>query len=711
MKQFFQSFLCCVTVAFFCSNVANAQEADIQRCNTDAYMQTLLEDKTYRKAYEKRQAMVAARSQTDAAKAPCTAPVSLPMAIHFQGVDASADNQACLEQLALSQVQVLNDDYQGTNADISSWINTASASFPGIDYSESCLEFCLATSNHPTSSGLSDGDYAITYNAFTGDFNSAWSGYLNIFVQSGTGVLGYSPLGGSGDGDGVVVEAFAFGTRGFNCADAGPDNSTWAYDLGRTLTHEVGHYLNLGHIWGGGCNSDDGVADTPDSSDPHYGCPTLGVASCSSTDMHMNYMDYTDDACMYMFSAGQATRSENYVNGFLAAQLKNNVCGSVVEPTCDDGIQNGGETGIDCGGPCTAICPTCDDGIMNGDETGIDCGGSFCEACPCTANTIYVNITFDNYPEETSWELADQNSNVVASGGTYGNEADGSSISEMICVGDGCFTFTINDTYGDGICCQYGDGSYNVVDENNNLLASGNGEFGSSENATFCLDGGPTCNDGIMNGDETGVDCGGSFCEACPTECGMATGLIETNPTPTGITLQWDAQTEATSYQLAGRKAGGNWKVFPVQTNNYRTFTSGIQQNTTYQWTVKVLCDGVWTDWATPVAEFTTNGATRLGNNASTFDAFDNVENFLTSNVYPNPAQNEVTIETMSGTDSPLQVRLLDLTGKLLMEKTIDANGLQTRTSLDISNFQNGYYLIEVSNGLETSISKLSVIR
>jgi hypothetical protein len=74
----------------------------------------------------------------------------------------------------------------------------------------------------------------------------------------------------------------------------------------------VGHYLNLFHIWGDdgtGCTGSDQVADTPNQADPNYGCPSFPNPSCSNTsDMHMNYMDYSDDACMYMFSAGQATR-------------------------------------------------------------------------------------------------------------------------------------------------------------------------------------------------------------------------------------------------------------------------------------------------------------------------------------------------------------------------------------------------------------------
>ncbi len=185
-------------------------------------------------------------------------------------------------------------------------------------------------------------------------------------------------------------------------------------------------------------------------------------------------------------------------------------------PTCDDGIQNQGEEGVDCGGPCAAVCPTCDDGIQNGDEEDVDCGGSNCEACPCYDNVVTVTILFDNYPEETSWVIVDADGTVVASGGTYGSQADGSTIALPNCLLDGCYDFTINDSFGDGICCGYGEGSYTVTDEAGNVLASG-AEFGSSETTNFCVSTeGASCNDGVQNGDETGIDCGGSFCAPCP---------------------------------------------------------------------------------------------------------------------------------------------------------------------------------------------------
>ncbi len=100
--------------------------------------------------------------------------------------------------------------------------------------------------------------------------------------------------------DGVVISPQYFGTTGFVSAP---------FDKSRTATHEVGHYLNLRHIWGDGrCKQDDFVADTPSSDGPNYGYPTYPTVNCRSNDMTMNYMDYTNDACMYMFSNGLKER-------------------------------------------------------------------------------------------------------------------------------------------------------------------------------------------------------------------------------------------------------------------------------------------------------------------------------------------------------------------------------------------------------------------
>ena len=125
--------------------------------------------------------------------------------------------------------------------------------------------------------------------------------YLNFWIcEIGGGILGYAQFpGGALESDGVVIGSDYFGE---NAAGG-------QYGHGRTATHEVGHWLNLRHIWGDGrCKQDDFVADTPSSDGANYGCPTYPTVNCRSNDMTMNYMDYVDDNCMYMFTVGQNDR-------------------------------------------------------------------------------------------------------------------------------------------------------------------------------------------------------------------------------------------------------------------------------------------------------------------------------------------------------------------------------------------------------------------
>lgn len=104
----------------------------------------------------------------------------------------------------------------------------------------------------------------------------------------------------------------------------------------------------------------------------------------------------------------------------------------------------------------------------------------------CTDVTL--TLTLDDYPAETSWSINDDLGGVVMSGGSYGNGDKNTTKIETSCLEEGCYTFTINDTYGDGICCSYGNGSYALEDANNNLLASG-GAFTSTQATNFCLNG------------------------------------------------------------------------------------------------------------------------------------------------------------------------------------------------------------------------------
>lgn len=141
--------------------------------------------------------------------------------------------------------------------------------------------------------------------------------HMNMWVcDLSSGLLGYAQFpGGSASTDGVVIDYQAFGK-----------NATYPmysqFNLGRTATHEVGHWVNLRHIWGDRRCGDDFVGDTPAHDDANGGCPsTTHRSRCTGKPLEqwMNYMDYTDDRCMYMFSGGQKTRMDAAIDNSRAA--------------------------------------------------------------------------------------------------------------------------------------------------------------------------------------------------------------------------------------------------------------------------------------------------------------------------------------------------------------------------------------------------------
>ena len=211
--------------------------------------------------------------------------------VYFHVVYSNASENVSDTQIA-DQMKVLNDDFRKANNDI----NQVPSEFSGVA-ADSEITFTYAGTfrhqNSKTSWGTNN-TVKTTYPPITPET------HLNIWVcDIGGGILGYAQFpGGSSSTDGVVLLYSSL-----------PGGSAAPYNEGRTATHEVGHYLNLRHIWGDGrCRQDDFVADTPTSDGANYGCPSYPTVNCKSTDMTMNYMDYTDDACMYMFSEGQKSR-------------------------------------------------------------------------------------------------------------------------------------------------------------------------------------------------------------------------------------------------------------------------------------------------------------------------------------------------------------------------------------------------------------------
>ena len=259
--------------------------------------------------------------------------ISIPVVFHVLYNNAS---QNISDAQIMSQLQVLNEDFSRLNADAS---NTPNAFKPFA--ADVRIKFCIARADalgRPTTGIIRKYTTNVSYNiddamkssAAGGD--NAWDGnsYLNIWVCNLSGHnLGYATQPGDpADKDGVVIQFDALGKIG---------NLQPNFNKGRTATHEIAHWLGLKHIWGDSDCGNDGIYDTPQQSNYNNNCPSFPhMSSCSPNsngDMFMNFMDYTNDACMNLFTTGQKNkiRSLFALNGPRNSFLNSSACDSVTE--------------------------------------------------------------------------------------------------------------------------------------------------------------------------------------------------------------------------------------------------------------------------------------------------------------------------------------------------------------------------------------------
>lgn len=216
------------------------------------------------------------------------------------------------------QIAVLNADFAGTNTDASK----IPTEFSSLKAGDTKVRFHLIKTVRKATTKTSWSTNDAMKKSSTGGIDATSpASYFNIWVVGSMGgVLGYAtfPESAGTAVDGVVIAAPYFGKTG----------ATSPFNLGRTGTHEVGHYLNLRHIWGDATCGSDLVTDTPTQTGANYGKPTYPLYNtCGGVKrsvMFMNYMDYVDDSAMYMFSAGQRDRMQAVVAaGGARAGLRN----------------------------------------------------------------------------------------------------------------------------------------------------------------------------------------------------------------------------------------------------------------------------------------------------------------------------------------------------------------------------------------------------
>lgn len=299
--------------SLFAHTYVNGQN-ERKRCGFDQIYQELQKDS----AFLQTQANLSKQKDANQLKSQTIFIVPVVIhAIHRNSADSISDAQI------LSQIEILNTDYRKLNADTSNVEN-------GFSVADVRIEFCLAQRkpNGDPTTGI------VRYQTNIDDICDGtqylqaapiWdrNRYLNIWVcdlGSVNAGFAYSP-GAAADRDGVVIHFSNFGNIG---------NVQTNYDLGRTATHEVGHWFNLRHLWGDdnpiSCASDDGVTDTPNQGVIYDECPNSPQSSCNSNDMLSNFMGYVYDDCMGNFTEGQKRRMRSALVNARSELLLSNAC-------------------------------------------------------------------------------------------------------------------------------------------------------------------------------------------------------------------------------------------------------------------------------------------------------------------------------------------------------------------------------------------------
>ncbi|TYA52401.1 M43 family zinc metalloprotease [Formosa maritima] len=530
--------------SFMMAQQKNSQEN--VKCLTDNYNAELLETNPNMMGSETFRTQLNQKIQELESTPQRRVVLEIPLVVHvLHNGEPLGTGANITDAQVLSQVTVMNEDFRmmvGTPGE-----STAG----GVDVE---VEFVMAqrTPNGCPTNGINrvnicqDGTNESDVNYWKAQ--TIWNRdlYMNMwsskYVGDLSGTLGFAQFpGGPADTDGVSAGHIYFGSSDY---DDGSFQLSPPYDKGRTMTHEVGHYLGLYHTFQGGClGGGDLVADTPAVDSPNFGCPT-GHVSCGTVDMIENYMDYTDDTCMNTYTAGQKVRVQAVMAGSRAGLVTSNgatpltavnndaeiaiECLSTVPCTSDvnanikivnwgtstltsatisydvdgNGATNYNWSGSLAYGEYDAVSlPTisADGGTqtLNATITNVN-GGADARACNDVAsksfsaagayvtNEVRMQIIPDDYGSDTTWEFIDESNTVLYSGGPY---TDGNSepINEVFTLNaTGCYTFTIYDVYGDGICCAWGNGSYELRTNDDTLIFSG-GTFGDSEDTSIIV--------------------------------------------------------------------------------------------------------------------------------------------------------------------------------------------------------------------------------
>jgi len=588
--------------------------------------------------------------------------ITIPVVFHIvHNGDALGTNENISDALIQAQLNQLNLDFSLTN--------TEAGQIPAIFQSVAAnteIQFCLAQRkpDGTATTGINrvnGGQDSWTINQMNGTLkpSTIWdrNQYLNIWsvVFGGTdgSVLGFAQFpGGLANTDGVVVKSSSIGSV------VTPNPSGGNYSRGRTATHEIGHWLNLRHIWGDATCGNDYVSDTPVHNRSNGGCPTYPHRStCTSTpvEMTMNYMDYTYDVCMYMFSFGQKSRMQSVLNsgGSRAGLMASQGC------LAPSGVV--GSCGTPSGFAATSIS-----------TNAVAFGWAVISGA-----TAY-NVRFRQAGAAAWTTIAGTGASSVATGLTANTNYEFQV--QANCAGIlSSFSASVNFTTSSvPVSC-----TENYEPNNTRGLSLPITPVGEDRTARIATSGD---NDwfrfaNMASQRNIRLD---------------LTGL----PANFDLKLYENASLRKTSQNSGTASETITYNTSTVASNWYAYVYGYYGANNNAQcYTLRITLSS---------SAFRTDGSTDGETSEVEMPVYAVESGFA---MFPNPATEELTLDVSIDSERQLKVKIIDLTGRAIARNAYDLNQEQNRITMDVSALPSGMYLVQVENGKTVDSKKLTIAR
>ena len=485
--------------------------------------------------------------------------------------------------------------------------------------------------------------------------------------------------------------SFSSISSGFNTVP----NYSWSVMV---VAHELGHLLGSQHthacVWNGNGTAIDGCAGFTEGSCPNPGAPAGGGTLMSYCHVTSVGIDFT--------------------KGF-GAQPRNVILNKINSASCLQVCSSGGSD--------------------SGTSSGSSSDGTGGESAGCDQEKIYIEIDLDNYGMETKWRVLNENSVVVAKGGPYLKEESGRTMRDTLCLAQGCYTFRIEDAHEDGLCCNYGQGSYTVRDAQGQVLAQG-AEFAAAEATSFCL---PYDPNGNPDGECTGIDFAAEqiLSYGASQDAGQYQ-LLNSGQELYILNNAWKAiamdytitPNTVLEFEFRSTKLG---EIHGIGFDDDNYISSGLTFRVygSQYWGIGDFADypgnGTWKSYSIPVGQYFTgtadklffvadhDGGTRDGNSyfrnvrihegdgcANLVPPLENAENPATVpvddlRIYPNPTQGTAWLETREPVSGPGHWTIRDLTGRVVRQGETDLHTGNNRLQLDLSGLPDGSYVLQWS--------------